>query len=101
MPFVRRKRQSQTEPVVLRLSDFRRNPGLSPLSSSASCAHAAGGRSRSRAVGTISDHEDELPPEVPARYHRTDRLPAAQGAIFECTRPGGMACPKARGAFLG
>ena len=34
---------------------------------------------------------DELPPQVRARYHRADRLPAAQGAVAECARAEGMA----------
>src|SRR5438270_6598842 len=101
MPVARRERQSEIEPVVLRLSDFRRDPRLSPLSPAASCADAAGRRSRSRAVGAIPDHSDELPPQVFARYYRTDRLSAAQGAILERARPGGMAAGAARGAFLG
>ena len=52
-----REDQPDAEPVVLRLSDLRRDPRLSPLSSAASCAHPAGGRSRSGAVGAVSDHE--------------------------------------------
>ena len=96
-----RNRQSESEPVVLRLSDFCRDPRLSPLSLAASCADAAGRRSRSRAVGAVSDHQDELPPQIPARYYRTNRLSAAQGAIAECARPRGMAFGAARRAFLG
>src|SRR5436305_15182880 len=93
--------QSEFEPVALRLSDFRRDPRLSPLSFAASCADAAGRRSRSCAVGAVSDHQGKLPPQVPARYHRADRLSAAQGAIAECARPRGMAFGTARRAFLG
>src|SRR5260221_13876697 len=87
--------------MVLRLSDFRRDPRLSPLTSAASCAHAAGRRSGSGAVGAVSDHEGELPRQIPARYHRTDRLSAAQGAITQCARPDGTAAGAALRAFFG
>src|SRR5258707_3322033 len=101
MPVSGRDGQSDPEPVVLRLSDFRRDPCLSPLSSAASCAYATGRRSRSDPVGAVSDHRDQLSPQVLARYHRTDRLSAAQGAITQRTRSKGMAAVAARRAFPG
>src|SRR6266850_557498 len=96
-----REGQSDAEPVVLRLSDLRRDPRLSPLSPSAPCAHAAGRRSGSDSFGAVPDHRTELSPQVLARYHRANRLPAAQSAIAECTWAQGMAARAARCAFLG
>ena len=52
-------------------------------------------------VGAVPDHEAELPPQIPARYHRADRLPAAQGATAQRARPEGVAAGAARRAFLG
>ena len=87
MPVGRREGQPDAEPVVLRLSDLRRDPRLSPLSSAASCAHAAGRRSGSDAVGAVSDHRDELSPQVlcaisPAR-------PATSSARRSCSMRSG------------
>src|SRR5215218_3521500 len=96
-----REGQFSAQPVVLRLSDLRRDPRLPPLSPAAPCAHAAGRRSGSGAVSAVSDHGDELPPQVRARYHRTDRLSAAQGAVAECARAKGMAAGAARSPLLG
>ena len=42
----------------------------------------------------------ELPAEIPARYHRPDRLSAAQGAVPECARTAGVAACRARSALL-
>src|SRR5262252_4471944 len=100
MSVSRRKDQSGTEPVVLRLSDFCRDPGLSPVSPATSCEDAAGGRSRSRAVSAVSDYAAQLSPQILPRHHRADRLPAAQGAIAQCAGPCGMASCTARPAFL-
>src|SRR3954451_20485831 len=96
-----REGQPDAQPVVLRLSDLRRNPRLSPLSFAASRTYAAGRRSGSDSFSAVSDHRDKLPPQVRARYHRADRLPAAQGAVAECARAEGMAARTARRAFLG
>ncbi len=96
----RREAESVAGAVVLRLSGVRRDARLSPLSPQASRAYAAGGRSRSRAVGAVSDHAGELSAKVPARYHRADRLSAAQGAVPECARPAGMAAGTARATLL-
>ena len=43
-------------------------------------------RPRSRAVGAVPDHQGELSPQVLARPHRSDRLPAEEGAAPQCAR---------------
>jgi hypothetical protein len=87
--------------MVLRLSDFRGDTRLPPLSFAASCPHPAGRRSRPRAVGAVPDYEAQLSAQIRARYHRADRLPAAQGAAPQRARSGRLAAVASRGAFLG
>src|SRR6185295_15295814 len=96
-----REGQPDAQPMVLRLSDLRRDPRLSPLSPAAPCAHATGRRSRSGAVRAVSDHRNELSPQVRARYHRADRLSAAQGAVLKRARTKAMAARTTRRALLG
>ena len=100
-----REAQHGAEPVVLRLSGVRRHGRLPALSPHPSRAHAAGGRSRPGALGAFPDHQGELSPQVLARYHRADRLRAAQGADSSTRSAiphgrGGSACaisPKSSG----
>ena len=86
LPFPQRGAQHGAQPMAVRLSDFRRHDRLSPLSSRPPCPHAAGGRPRPRAVGAVPDHQGELSPQVLARPHRADRLPAEEGAAPQRAR---------------
>src|SRR5258708_19911037 len=87
--------------MALRLSGFRRDGSLSPLSSAASRAHPAGRRSRPDPFGALSNHPSQLSPEILARYLGPDRLCAAQGAVSQCAGRPVMAARAARRAFLG
>src|SRR4029077_11913452 len=86
LPLAPRSAQPVSEPVVLRLSGVRRNPRLPALSPAAPPAYAAGGRPGPRSVGAVPHYARELSAQVLARYQRTDRLRAAQGAIPQRAR---------------
>src|SRR5215203_2148487 len=86
--------------MALRFSNIRRHARLSPLSPRPSRPHAAGERSRPCALGTVSHYQGELPPQVLARHHWSDRIPAAEGADPECARRSDVAGCGARAPFL-
>ena len=56
-------------------------------------------RPRPRAVGAVPDHQGELSPQVLARHHRPDRLPAAEGAVPQCARRSVLAGARRAAAF--
>ena len=84
-----------------KLNMVLRDQGLSPLSSAASRAHAAGRRSRPDPFGALSNHPAKLSPKILARYLWPDRICAAQGAVSQCAGRPIMAARAARRAFLG
>ena len=67
--------------MAVRGAGRRRSRQLPVLSSAASQVHPAAGRSRSVAVGAVSDHQGKLPPQGDPRPHRPDVCEAAAAAV--------------------
>ena len=86
--------------MAMRGAGRRRPRELPRLPSAASQIHPAAGRPRPLAVGAVSDHQGELPPQGDPRSHRTDLCQAAAAAVAVAVqapgRDGGLVARKLR-----